>query len=120
MLMDVIQPYIVPILQALVGMLVSIIIGAALSLRVKINKWLASKTNADQRELLHKLSLEAFAFAETVYKNENGPNKLGAAYGYLSKRASDYAIDISVTEIKAIIEKSVLDYNAGLKRDGAK
>jgi hypothetical protein len=119
--MDIFQPYITGIIQALVGLLVTILIAAAVSLRQKINVWMESRTTAAQRESLHKFSLEAFAFAETVFKDSNGPDKLNAAYGYLYRRAKQYGIEISETEIKAIIEKSVLDFNASLKsKDDAK
>jgi LL-H family phage holin len=119
--MDIIQPYIVPVLQALVGLLVTILIAAVVSLRQKINTWVESRTTAAQRESLHKFSLEAFAFAETVFKDSNGPEKLTAAYGYLSRRAKENGIKIDEAEIRAIIEKSVLDFNAGMKsKDGGK
>lgn len=109
--MEIIQPYITGIVQALVGLLATAVVALLISLRQKVSNWIKSKTTVNQREMLHKFSLEAFAFAETAFKDAGGNEKLTAAYGYLSRRAKEHGIEISALEIEVIIEKSVLEFN---------
>lgn len=118
--MEIIQPYINGIIQALVGLLATLVIAALVSFRQRVNTWLESKTTSTQRDILHKFSLEAFAFAETIYKEADGQKKYEAAYEYLTMRLKDYGIDIREAEIMATIEKAVLEYNMAKNKDDAK
>lgn len=115
--MEIIQPYIDTILQALMGLLVSLLIAALVSLRQKVNKWLESKTTDAQRDMLHKLAVEAFAYAETIVTNADGKFKLESAIIYLTNRLSEKGIQVNASEIRATIEKAVLFYN---KKDDVK
>jgi hypothetical protein len=110
--MDIIQPYITGVANAILGLLATVIIGFIFLQKKRFDKWLESKTTVSQRDSIHKFSLEAFAFAESIYKESNGPEKFQVAYTYLLNRLKEHGINISEDEIKAIIEKSVIDANA--------
>lgn len=110
--MDIIQPYITGIAQVVLGLLATVITGFILLQKKRFDKWLESKTTVNQRDSINKFSQEAFAFAESVFKESNGPEKFQAAYTYLINRLNDNGIKISEAEVKAIIEKSVIDANA--------
>jgi hypothetical protein len=115
MVLEILQPYIDGIVGALVGLLVTFVLGVIASLRVKITAWLESRTNLQQREILHRLAQEGMAYAESVYKEYGGDRKLKEALAYLLDRASDYGIEVGKDAIRAAIEKAVLDYNAKVK-----
>jgi Phage holin protein (Holin_LLH). len=109
------QAYIDQVVQALVGLLVVFVLGVIASLRVKVNAWLASRTTAQQREILHRLATEGMALAEATYASLDGPAKLNRALQYVVERASAYGIDVSVETIRAAVEKVVLEYNSKVK-----
>jgi DNA polymerase III delta prime subunit len=113
--MDIIQPYITGVAQAILGLLATVVIGFILLQKKRFDKWMESKTTVSQRDSIHKFSLEAFAFAESIFKQSNGPEKFQVAYTYLLNRLKEHGINISEDEIKAIIEKSVIDANATTK-----
>jgi hypothetical protein len=110
-----IQPYLDSLVQALIGILVLFILAGLAAIRRKAETLLESKTTATQRQTIYHLAGEAFAYAEAVFKESNGPQKLDAAFGYLSSRLKGLGISIGETDIRAAIEKAVLEYNAKTK-----
>jgi hypothetical protein len=116
--LELIQPYIGTIVDALVGVLVVFVLGIVAMLRVKVTAWLETRTTAQQREILHRLATEAMALAESEYKDRGGPAKLDAALMYVIDRAAKYGINVGMDSIRAAIEKAVLDYNARTKPRG--
>ncbi|WP_270166086.1 phage holin, LLH family [Paenibacillus sp. SYP-B4298] len=106
------QPYLQTIVLAILSVLASVATAALFQARARMLRWLESRATNEQRELLHKLAGEAFAFAETVFREVGGPKKLEAAYGYLSTRLKEQGIELGQAELRSAIEKAVLDYNA--------
>lgn len=111
-MLDQIQPYIVTVVQALLGLLVAAVLGWVAVMRGRLDEWLKARTTAAQRETFHKLAGEAAALVEVTYKDEGGPAKLSAAYDYVSKGLGTIGIEMAGNEIRAAIEKAVADYNA--------
>ncbi|WP_168120955.1 phage holin, LLH family [Paenibacillus sp. HB172176] len=117
-MMENLQPFIDAIVTALVGLLVTAILGLLAVLKSKIETWLTTKTSVQQREILTKLAGEGMAFAESIYEQAGGPQKLEAAYAYVLQHVEEIGIKINSNSIKAAIEKAVLDYNSHVKGSG--
>lgn len=66
---------------------------------------------------LHKVAEEGFAYAEKVLDVDNptSQQKYNAAFDYISAKLGKVGIKITSAEIKVLIEKAVLDYNAKTK-----
>jgi hypothetical protein len=114
-MLELIQPYLSDVVEILLSIVLILITGALVELRRRTLKWIESRTNKEQRELLHRLAEEAFSFAETAYKELDGPRKYDQAVYYFSNRLQDYGIELSGSEIKSAIEKVVLEYNSKVK-----
>jgi len=114
-----ITPYIQEILSTFViGILgiVSVFITKMLkNAETKLSNFLDAKTTNEQRELINKYAKEAFSFAETVFNDLKGEEKLLKAKDYLQSQLKSIGVVITDDEIKAIIEKAVLDYNKDKK-----
>ncbi|TYP67709.1 phage holin, LLH family [Paenibacillus methanolicus] len=115
-MMQVLDPYVSTIVEALIGALVTVIMGAIALLGRKINKWIDTRDSADQRAFLHRLAAEGMALAEAAYKDHGGQAKLNAAVNYVLDRAREYGLkSLTMDSVEAAIEKAVLDYNAKKK-----
>lgn len=112
------QSYIDQIVQALVGLLVVLALGVIASLRGRISAWLAARTSAQERELLHRLAEEGMALAEAKLRGIGAAEKLDAALQYALGRLRGLGLKIDVLTVRAAIEKAVLDYNAVVKSGG--
>ncbi|BBI32500.1 phage holin, LLH family [Cohnella abietis] len=112
------QPYIDGIVGALIGLLVTFMLGLIAMLRVRVNAWLDAKTNLQQREILHRLAQEGMSLAENLLNEADGPKKFDEALEYVRSRATKYGIKLTGVDIRAAIEKAVLDYNAKVKGGG--
>lgn len=108
-IMDQAQPYISSIVVAIIGLLATVIIGAVNKLKKKASDYFDANLSVKQRELLHKVASEAFAYAETMYKEYNGDDKMKEAYSYVSEKLGDAGLSISPQEIRAAIEKAWVD-----------
>lgn len=106
------QPYILALLQVVLAALGGVIMTFIVKERSKFITWLQAHATAQQRDTLHRLGEEAFAFAKTVYINHDGPSKLAAAVAYLSSRLKEKGIDVTADEMRATIEKAYLGYQA--------
>jgi len=115
MSIEELNPYIVAVVQALVGLLAASLLAGIAVLRGKVDKWLEARTTAAQRETLHKLAAEAMALAESAYGHLQGDAKLNQACRYVSARLGDIGIDVKPESIRAAIEAAVLEYNAKVK-----
>ncbi|OUS70316.1 hypothetical protein B1748_29210 [Paenibacillus sp. MY03] len=113
--MENLQPYIDTIVQALVGLLVSFLLGVLAMLRGKVQEWLETRTTVQQRDILHRLAGEAAALAEATYKDAGGPEKMNAAFAYVLQRAAVIGISVERESVQAAIEKAVMDYNTKVK-----
>lgn len=107
-----IHPYILALLQAVLLALGGVVITAVLKGKGYVVNWLQAHATAKQRDTLHRLGEEAFAFAKTVYVNSDGPSKLAAAMAYFSSRLKEQGINVTPDEMRAVIEKAYLGYQA--------
>jgi hypothetical protein len=112
LLIQAIQPYILALLQAVLVALGGVVITAIVKEKSKFINWLQAHSTAKQRDTLHRLGEEAFAYAKTVYVNSDGPSKLAAAMAYFSSRLKEQGINVTPDEMRAVIEKAYLGYQA--------
>lgn len=76
----------------------------------KIEIWIEAHTSEKQRKIIKDLGHEAFVYAETVYKTENGANKLKAALAYFNQNMSKYGLNnLSTGTIRAAVERAWLE-----------
>lgn len=106
------QPYISDIAQAFVGLLSAVAITAFFWLKKHFINWIDSKTTGQQRETLHKVAEEAFAFVETTMTGQKGAEKLNVAIQYASTHLGEMGIKMDPAAIRAAIEKAVLLHKA--------
>lgn len=114
-IIETVQPYVSTIATAVVGVLVTFILAGLNTLKVKANAWLDARTTATQREVIHKVAGEAFALAQTTFKDAGGVRKMQEALQYASLRLTEQGIIVSATELQAAIEKAYLEYKAKTK-----
>ncbi|URJ46364.1 phage holin, LLH family [Paenibacillus polymyxa] len=112
---ETIQPAINTIVTAVVGVLVTFVLAGINTLKNKANAWLDARTTAAQREVIHKVAGEAFALAQTTFKEAGGIRKMQEALQYASLRLTEQGIVVSPTELQAAIEKAYLEYKAKTK-----
>lgn len=105
------QPHIVTLVSGIIAFLVSVVLCMLAYLQKRVIAYFNSKTSVNQREMIYKYASEAFAIAENAFKTSEGKAKLNFAYSYTSDLLAKANIKITDDEIKAAIEKSVLDYN---------
>lgn len=106
-----IQTFLGTISNALLALAASIIVAFLFKLRDKANAWLNARTTAAERELLHKTAAEGFAYAETVFRDYGGVEKLTEAQAYLDRRLRELGLSFGTAEVRAAIEKAVLEHN---------
>jgi hypothetical protein len=107
-----VQPYVSTIVTAGAGVLTAIILAGLNTVKVKVNTWLEARTTAAQREVIHKIAGEGFAFAQTAFKQAGGERKLQEALQYATLRLAEQGITITAVELQAAIEKAYLEYKA--------
>ncbi|MGW8442049.1 phage holin, LLH family [Paenibacillus sp. S33] len=112
---ETIQPAINTIVTAVVGVLVTFVLAGLNTLKNKANSWLDARTTAAQRDVIHKVAGEAFALAQTTFKDVGGVRKMQEALQYASLRLTEQGIVVSPTELQAAIEKAYLEYKAKTK-----
>ncbi|HHY68562.1 phage holin, LLH family [Kyrpidia sp.] len=74
----------------------------------KVADYLRLHATKAQRDLLACLAAEAFSFAETVYRDSDGPAKLEQAMGYLSQRLRQHGVTVTPDEMRAAVEQAWL------------
>lgn len=109
---DFLQPYLSDVVNALVGLAVASIIALVARFRVSLVSYITTHTNASQRSILHVVSSEAVAYAATVFKEQNGDQKLESALTYVNTRLKPLGISFSVEELRGAVEKAYSDYQA--------
>lgn len=114
-LWEAVQPHVQTIIISLIGIIATVVLSLLAVLQKRVNLWIASKTSVSDRELIHRVASEAFALAEKAFKETNGQAKLNYAFSYTSEHLAKAGIKVTADEIKAAIEKAVLDYNAKTK-----
>ncbi|WP_068499793.1 phage holin, LLH family [Paenibacillus kribbensis] len=114
-LIEGVQPYVTTIVTGVVGVLTTFVLAGLSTVKVKVNSWLEARTTATQREVIHKIAGEGFAFAQTAFKQAGGERKLQEALQYATLRLAEQGITVSAVELQAAIEKAYLEYKAKTK-----
>jgi len=71
--------------------------------------WLDASTTAAQKKLIKELGHEAFVYAETVFKDKNGADKLHEALAFFQKSMSKYNLPgLSYENIRNAVEQAWL------------
>lgn len=105
-LLEIAQPYLYAIATALISLLAAVVRVFIARLRTQVEAWLVSRTSAAQRELLHKLAAEAYAYTEHQYGGEAGQVKLDAAVKYVIQRLSLDKIGVTSKDVTAAVQKA--------------
>lgn len=103
---EIAQPYLETIATAIIGLLAMLVLALIARLRAKLEAWLSARTSAAQRELLHKLAGEAYAWVEHQYATEDGQQKLTEAVRYVLDRLRLDKIGLSVEDVTAAVQKA--------------
>ncbi|MNW60256.1 Phage holin protein [compost metagenome] len=103
--------------QPLFSEIVKDLIGAGAVLLVVLYGMFKTKLfSYIKNEMLHKVASEAFAYAETQFKDAKGTAKMNQAFIYTSEKLGKIGIKVTPDEINAAIEKAVLEYNSKKKQ----
>ncbi|HOV79346.1 MAG TPA: phage holin, LLH family [Bacillota bacterium] len=101
--------YVTEVILALLALLAVLAKGWLNSLKKKAEAYFEARTTTEQRQILALLGKEAFSFAETVYKELKGPEKLAEAVKYLLDKAEAAGIKVTVEEARAVVEAAWLE-----------
>jgi LL-H family phage holin len=104
---DFIQPYLNDVVSALVSLVSAAIVAFILWLRKKVTAYIDAHTTASQRLLLHTVAGEAVAYAGTVFKEQNGEQKLSKALAYVNDHLHT---SFTEAELRGAVEKAYADY----------
>lgn len=105
-IIEIAQPYLETIATAIIGLLAMLILALIARLRAKVEAWLSARTSAAQRELLHKLAGEAYAWVEHQYATEDGHHKLNEAVRFVLDRLRLDKIGLSAEDVTAAVQKA--------------
>jgi len=71
--------------------------------------WLDANTTAAQKKLIKELGSEAFVYAETVFRDKNGADKLHEALAFFQKNMDKYNIPgLTYENIRNAVEQAWL------------
>jgi hypothetical protein len=80
------------------------------NLKKRLETYYNAHSTAQERQLLSQIGREAFAYAETVYRDYDGPAKMNEAIKYLLDTGANSGLkDIPLTSARAVIESAWLD-----------
>ncbi|MBE0336427.1 phage holin, LLH family [Paenibacillus sp. 23TSA30-6] len=114
-LIEGVQPYVTTIATAAIGVLTTFVLAGLNTVKGKVNAWLEARTTEAQREVIHKIAGEGFAFVQTAFKQAGGERKLQEALQYASLTLTSQGIAVSQVELRSAIEKAYLEYKAKTK-----
>ena len=83
---ELLEPYLTQGLTMLVQIAALAVFYGLYLARRKLTEYLDAHLDARQREVLHVIAREAYAFAETTYRELKGHEKLSHALDYLEQR----------------------------------
>jgi len=113
--MQILQVYLDEIVQALVGVLVTVLLFTIHELQSRVRKWIEARTTIEQRDTLYRLAGEAMALSETLYAQLGGEEKLNQACRYVTSRVAELGFTVQPETVRAAVEGAVLTYNAQVK-----
>lgn len=105
-----------PLYSGVVATMSVVIATAVLWLRRRLASWIEAVTTREQQELLMQLGTQAFAFAETVFNEYGGREKLKAAIDFVDRQLAVRGIELDYEQIRAAVEKAVLEHNIKAKK----
>lgn len=106
---ELINQYIADIILAVIGVLAVLARFWLNELKKKAEAYFESRATVEQRKILSLLGKEAFSFAETVYRELDGPEKLARAIEYVEEKAAALGIRVPAEEIRAAVEAAWLE-----------
>lgn len=95
----------------MVDLLATVVLAGFTELLRRVLAWIDTRKSLAQRDLLHRLAEEAFAYVEQTMVGAKSADKLGAASIYLARALEARGIHVGPDEIRAAIEKAVLQHN---------
>lgn len=104
-----IQQYTTELILAALALLTVLVKGWLQELKKKAEAYFEARTTNEQRQVLALLGKEAFSFAETVYRELKGPEKLAKAVQYAEEKAAAAGIKVSFEEARAVVEAAWLE-----------
>lgn len=113
---DVLTSYLVQGLTILVQIAALFLFYLLVELKKKVEAYFAAHLDAKQSEILHTIGREAYAFAETTYRELNGAEKLSAAMDYFERRAREKGIPFDADQAKQAIEQAWLEVEGAQKK----
>ena len=75
------------------------------------DKWIKAHTNATQQELIKQLGQKAFVYAETVFREKNGADKLHEAISFFQKHLDSQGlagVNLSYNMVRNEVERAWL------------
>ena len=103
---ELLKQYTNEIALAVIGAIVIYLRIWVSDLKKRAEDYLAAKTTKEQRQTLEILGREGFAFAETVYKELKGPEKLAEAIKYAGDKAAKVGLPFTFEELRAAVERA--------------
>lgn len=101
------------VVKAVIGIGTMLVLYGLNQLKSKLMLWIEKQKIVKDRELLHKIASEGFSIAEQTLTGSNA--KFNLAFSYTSEMLGKAGVKISPDEMRAAVEKAVLDYNAKTK-----
>lgn len=104
-----IEPFAKEIIVAIISVLtagVSTLVGVVV--RFVLTK-IASVKNANNRDILERIARDAYALVKQTMEKEKNQDKIAHAIQYVSDTLKNYKINMTPQEIRAAIEKVVVD-----------
>jgi len=114
-MIEVYQPYINAGVLALVGLFVLAGLTAGWRLYKPARDWLRAGTSDTQRQVLHRVAMEAVALLEATLGSKQGQAKLLKAKAYVNRALGRIGSSLTAEDIEAAIEKAVADYKTKQK-----
>lgn len=116
---DILMPYISEGLTILIQIAVLALFYGLYLLRDRVKQYISAHLDAKQAEMVSLLGKEAYAFAETVYSELQGPDKLSHALDYFEQQAKSRGIPFDATAARAAIEKAWLEVEGAAKKSAS-
>lgn len=115
MLYELLQPFINDIIVAIAGLFTVITLAIFTELRKRILTWIDSRNDLRHQEYLKFIADQAFGYVEMTMKDAQSQTKINEAIRFVSKNLEKKKIQMSDEEIRASIEKAILEFKSKSK-----
>jgi hypothetical protein len=106
---DYLQPYLSDVVNAVVGLFFAALVAVIVNARQNIVQFITTHTSSSQRAFLGVISGEAVAYAGTVFKEQNGEQRLQEAIDYVNKHLPK-GFSFTEAELRGAVEKAYAAY----------